>query len=361
MTPFGVSLTIEVERVNGTPTSGGVRVSVAGSLSVASFAEWRRGRRVRVPAFLRRPTAYRNPGVADAARSLARRGICLVGHVKSGALVELIARASALDELASAARARARRRLTAAIGPRSERSAAIATAILIGDRSRLADDDERRLQEAGTYHVIAISGGNIAILTALLMFGARACRVPQPASAALTIAVLLFYGQITGPAASVGRAITAAVIFLSARLIDHRGPPLNALAVAALLAAARAPVIVLDPGFMLSFGATLGILLGAPILLVAPTRTGGNVRHRVFRFTTHTALGVLAATICAEVVLAPVGASLFGRVTFAGLLLNFVAIPLMTLVQPGASGSACLRRWCALRTRRRRGWSNRLV
>ena len=30
--------------------------------------------------------------------------------------------------------------------------------------------DEERLQAAGTYHVIAISGGNIAILTMLLLY-----------------------------------------------------------------------------------------------------------------------------------------------------------------------------------------------
>ena len=47
--------------------------------------------------------------------------------------------------------------------------AAIATAILIGDRAGLDQDVEERLQRAGTFHVIAISGGNIAILTALIL------------------------------------------------------------------------------------------------------------------------------------------------------------------------------------------------
>ncbi|MEE2636171.1 MAG: ComEC/Rec2 family competence protein [Acidobacteriota bacterium] len=44
-------------------------------------------------------------------------------------------------------------------------------------------------------------------------------------------------------------------------------------------------------------------------------------------------LMVLAATLCAEAVLLPVGAVLFGRVSFAGLVLNFVAIPLMAVTQ----------------------------
>jgi len=45
------------------------------------------------------------------------------------------------------------------------------------------------------------------------------------------------------------------------------------------------------------------------------------------------ALTMVAATATAEIALAPIGAALFGRVTAAGLLLNLVAIPLMTIVQ----------------------------
>ena len=56
------------------------------------------------------------------------------------------------------------------VAPWSTRSAAIVSAILIGDRAGLDAEVERRLQEAGTYHVIAISGGNIAILAGLSMF-----------------------------------------------------------------------------------------------------------------------------------------------------------------------------------------------
>ena len=40
---------------------------------------------------------------------------------------------------------------------------------MIGDRAGLDEGVQRSLQEAGTYHVIAISGGNIAILAGLLL------------------------------------------------------------------------------------------------------------------------------------------------------------------------------------------------
>ena len=109
-------------------------------------------------ATLREPAVYRNPGAGDARASLASRGIILVGSIKSAALVGSSRQGSMLAEAAASTRAWTRRALEPVRRPLGSRSAAIATAILIGDRTGLPDDDERRLQEAGTYHVIAISG-----------------------------------------------------------------------------------------------------------------------------------------------------------------------------------------------------------
>jgi competence protein ComEC len=338
--PAGATLTVDVLRAAAVGREAvpfgrriGVRLGVTGTAAGEAVDRWRGGRMVRVTAFVRPPTAYRNFGLPDEARSLARRGVSLVGSAKSAALVEVTGRGGILDEAAAAARAWARRRLAVHIGARSDRSAAIASAILIGDRSGIPDDDERRLQEAGTYHVIAISGGNIAILTALLLGLFRVARVPERTASGVAIVALLFYGQLTGAPPSVARAITAAAVYLAARVVDHRGPALNALAVAAVGAIAVFPFAALDAGFVLSFGATLGILLGVPRLVAQSSRRTGSRLSGVLRLALLGIAALFAATICAEAALLPVGAVLFARVTFAGLLLNFIAIPLMTVVQ----------------------------
>ncbi len=151
----------------------------------------------------------------------------------------------------------------------------------------------------------------------------------------MTIVALLAYSRIAGAAPSVDRAISVAVILLAGRVLEHRGFSLNVLGVAAVLALAWSPVTIFDPGFLLSFGATAAILIGAgrsaspgrrPRALVAGLRTS----------IARTARGLLAATIAAELVLAPITAAFFGRITCAGLLLNFAAIPLMSIVQAGS-------------------------
>ena len=230
--PAGVSLAVDVDRVGR--ARGQIR-----QLRAQADARWRPsiGNRQHWPparwgsgapaaasgltAMLREPATYRNPGVPDEQRASRGAGIALVGSVKSAAMVEVVARGQRVDEWARAFRAWVRSVLSTSVGPWSARSAAVATAILIGDRTGLAQDDEERLQEAGTYHVIAISGGNIAILTMLLLVRRRGgcgtsprfelpprCRSRAPC-----------YGRVTGPAPSVDRAIAAAVLFLSGRLL----------------------------------------------------------------------------------------------------------------------------------------------
>ena len=335
-TDYGVALRLTVGRVGRAgamrTTSGGVRLSVGGRRWSGRAAGWRAGRVVRVYATLRPPAAYRNPGVADQTRRQARQGTALVGSVKSGLLVEVLRRGSAPAELAATVRAVVRRVIGRSVGRHGVRSAAVVTAVLIGDRTGLDAETTRRLQEGGTYHVIAISGGNIAILAGcLLLLGRSAGARPRRLSAAV-IVLLVAYAYLVGNEASVARATTAAVIVLGAGLLDHRTPPVNVLAVAATGIVLVSPLAVFDPGFLLTFGATLGIVLGASRVVDTLCRIPERWVDPLPRWVAPP-VTLLAATLCAEAALMPIGAALFARVSLAGLVLNFFAIPLMTVTQ----------------------------
>ncbi len=302
------------------PVDGGVLLTVVGTLAPERMGAWRRGRTIRAIAQLKRASRYLDPGVPDHEVALARRGVALVGTVKSAALVEVVEHGGIVSEAAATGRAFARRAIAFAVGRWSARSAAIVTAIVIGDRTGLDADVERRLQEAGTYHVIAISGGNIAILAGLALAGFRVAGLLGRGAMLSAIAGLLAYGALVGGGASVHRATLMATVYFAGRALDLRGPPLNALALVAGLLVASQPLSIADPAFLLTFGATAAILAIPPNLVRAPRLLAPVV-----------ALGL--ASLAAEAALLPVGAVVFSRVTFAGLALNFLAIPLMAIAQ----------------------------
>ena len=331
-TEAGVVLRVRVGRVSAgaclEPAAGGVSITVLGSIAAGALDRWRAGRTIRAMAVLRRPARYLNDGVPDQERMMARRGLSLVGTVKSGALVQVIGRGSWIDETAAGIRSAVRRAIARHVGSRDGQSAAIAVAILIGDRGALDPLIEQRLQEAGTYHVIAISGGNIAILAALVLGLLWAIRIRGGWAAGAAIVLLGAYAYVAGGGPSVIRATVMAAIYLALRIIDQRTAAIHAMAVTLVAVLIATPLSIADAGLWLTFGATAAIVAGAslvtlprPVWLQAPM-----------------ALGL--ASLAAEIVLIPIVAFVFQRVTLAGLAVNLVAIPSMAVVQIAAMMTA---------------------
>lgn len=326
--PNGVRIRLRPVAVNGKAPAGPgeAALTVIGAEAPARIDEWRAGRSVRLDARARRPARYLDAGVPDHQRDLARRGLVLVGSVKSALLVEPARRGSLPAEAAAAIRAHVRAVLRRHVGAIDDTAAAIAIAILIGDRASLDPALEERLQAAGTYHVLAISGGNIALLTALLLTAARTARLRGPWQAAAAGAALAAHAALVGAAPSVTRATLMALVYLLLAGFDQRAWTLNALACAAGVMLAARPLSLVDPGFVLSVGATAAIVALTPRLLA-------RVPRRTWLMP---ASAVVAASAASELLLLPASATFFNRVTAAGLVLNLLAVPLMGVVQCAA-------------------------
>jgi competence protein ComEC len=352
LTPQGASFTVDAIAIGRGGSMerarGGVRVYVSGTMASAACARWRAGRRVSMPVALRRPLPYRNFETTDQELALARRGTRLLASVKSASLVTVVSRGYWWEEAAAAVRAYVRLALAASVGRFGGTTSAVVAAVVIGDRAGLSVEVEDRLQRAGTYHVIAISGGNIALIALVLLWLPRRLRAPPRAAVVIAIVGLAAYAAIAEGGASVARATLVALTYFAARWWDHRTAPVQALAVAAAAHAAVSPLVVFDAGFALSFGATLGILRFAqPVADLILKLAGRNARQggewREASAWARATGFLLAASVAAECALFPVSAFAFGRVTFAGLLLNFAAVPLMSVVQ--IAGLAAATAW----------------
>ncbi|TAK10747.1 MAG: DNA internalization-related competence protein ComEC/Rec2 [Acidobacteria bacterium] len=309
------------------PVAGRATLAIGGQSADTFVARWTRGRWLTAPVLVRRPQTWRNFGGPSDEWQRLRRASDITGTVKSAALVE-IRRGSWFSETGAAIRRFVRQEIARTIKPLSPTSAAIVVAILIGDRTSLASDTVRDLQRAGTYHVIAISGGNIAIVVVGSLVALRLVIRSRRVVALVTMAIVIAYGGVVGDQASVERAVAAALVVLSLQVVGWPAPAWRIFLVAALVVVAIDPMTVIDTGAWLSFGATLGILMLAPPI-AATLRRGGGLRHRI----ADAAVRLLAATLAAEFALVPVSAAVFSQVSIAGLLLNFIAIPAMAVVQ----------------------------
>lgn len=334
---YGVSLVLDADRLRWPGgwlgTQGRVALTVAGAHRDQRWHSWQTGRRLRVVATLRGPPFYRNPGGRIEEFIESGRDAAWLGSVKSEHLVETLTRGSWLDEMLGAVRERTRRAIRRAVEDPS--TAAILVAILIGDRGAIPHDVEVRLQKAGTYHVIAISGGNIAILVGLLSVGGRLLRAPSHWWSVATIGLVGAYGFVAGGAASVARACLAAVILLAGHWCDVRPRGLPVLWTAVMVLLLWDPLSAFDVGFQLTVLATGAILLAGAI---AEADSGsGDTRIRVYALVRST----LVATLAADIAMLPTMVSSFNRVTIAGVVLNLAALPLMGLAQIAGLAIVC--------------------
>jgi competence protein ComEC len=346
-----VSLDLDVDCVwwqgRSTQTAIGVRATVTGDAAVRMRDAWTRGRRVEAAvASLRRPLPYRNFGVPDAERVMARRGLRLFATIKSAALVTT-APGPWWEEVA--ARARQHIRAAVAMHVRDPVAVATVTAILIGDRSRLPSALVHDLQHAGVYHVVAISGGNVGIWLALLMWLPRATGLAARGAVLWLGGGLLVFAVIVDGGASVARAVTVAAVVIAARWWDVRTPAVQALAVAALVQLLIDPLAMHDPGCVLSFGAAatlVGIASFGPVTGPAAPGRHARVWHALVALA-----AIFGATLAIELVLLPITARWFNVATAAGLFANLLAVPAMAVVQlAGLALLAATLWWPALAT-----------
>lgn len=313
--PDRLRLTLFVERVTvaGRPQqrAGAVRVDVFGR---AARPEIQDGDRVRAWATLRRVDGYQNPGGDDPRDWARHEGLAALGQVKSARLLS-VERASGVT---ARARSWARRALRRFVPDGQEES--LVRAMVLGDRAGLDEQTNEAFRVSGTYHVLALSGAQVALVVGLLVAGARRWGASPTLQAILGGGVAVLYAIFVGGNVPVVRASLMAVVLLAGRALDLDADLANLLGLAALVLLVYRPSNVTDVGFQLSFVATLGLLLLTPSLA-----TG----------LPHLPLGAgraLCASLAAQAALVPLLALHFHRLAPAGLFLNLLAVPLSSAV-----------------------------
>ena len=290
-------LLVEVERVDEAPRTGRVQIAAYGALPPLGA-----GQRIEIDARLARPGGFRNPGGFDYAGWLADQDIFVTASARAE-------RAVALEEPRPPWHVRVRRHATATLEARLPPvSAALLAGLLFGERAGLPADVDDGFRRAGVYHVLAVSGFNVAILAGAVWSVLALVGVGRRASAIGAMAAVLAFAAVVGPEPSVLRATIMAILVLTALLLDRDAAVINSLALAALVILVARPGDLRDPGFQLSFAATAGIV-AAPL-----------PRGRV--------LSAIGVSVAAQLAVLPITLAHFNQVSTIGVVANLGVVPL---------------------------------
>lgn len=290
-------LLVDVERVDGAPRSGRIAIAIYGETPPLVERQ-----RVAIDARLYRPIGFRNPGGFDSGARLARDGIHVTGSAEASRLAPFEAPTPPWP-------ARVRRAALEAIAARLPPvSAALLGGLLLGERTDLPTDVHTAFRQAGVYHVLAVSGFNVALLAGAVWAVLRGAGGSRRVAAITAAVAVLGFAAVVGPQPSVVRAALMAVLVLTAIVLEREASVVNSLALAALAILVVRPGDLHDPGFQLSFAATAGIV-------ATPIPRGAIA-------------GAVAVSLAAQLAVLPITLAHFNQLSTIGVVANLAVVPL---------------------------------
>ncbi len=249
------------------------------------------------------------------------------GAVASGAAlhVSVEARGSSVGAIVDRARNAVRSRIEATYHPEAR---ALGRALVLGETD-LDEEDDRAFRASGLSHLLAVSGTHLVIAVLSVVAALRAILVrvealatridPGRIAAAIAVPLAWLYADFAGGSGSAVRAALMIAVVMLARAFDRRPSSARAFAWACAAPAIADPLAICDLSFVLSLGATAGLLVLGPTLTKLFDR-GPNLARPIGKGLAQT-LAAMAGSAPALLAIAP-------GVPALGLAANLVAAPI---------------------------------
>lgn len=221
---------------------------------------------------------------------------------------------------------------------------AIAAALVTAEQRAIDAETVEALRQAGLAHVLAISGLNMVLAAGTFLVGARmlmalipgfAERYPaKKIAAAGALVMVTLYILVSGGAISAVRSWIMICVMLVAVLFGRSAISLRNVAISAILILMVTPSAVTNPGFQMSFAATLGLVAGYAAWRERPVRQesrGGPLRlfgGSLGRFLG----GLLLSSLIGGFATLIYSIGHFHRIPAYGLAGNLLAMPVISAI-----------------------------
>lgn len=133
--------------------------------------------------------------------------------------------------------------------------------MLLGDKTGVPEEINESFRHVGLSHLFAVSGLHLSIWVGLFSYIKFKCNSFRVMMRVVSALFILFFMAVTGFTSSVFRAGIMTLVFLAAQGLGRKADGINSLGLAAVILCLINPYSCLELSFLLSFSATLGILI----------------------------------------------------------------------------------------------------
>ncbi len=223
------------------------------------------GERIRLKGLARGYGPPRNAGEHDGRLRARQDGLAGWMRLPGPELIERLPASGLLDRLRQrvAALIHAARERSSGLfaSASSNRGAALMDALILGERSQSLRPAQDAFARVGLAHMLSISGLHVAIMAAAVLVLLRAFRDWGRLEAPLLIVIVTLYLLLVPSRTPVMRAGVMVIGFALAEMGGRRYDSVQALTWIALGVLIWRPMDLWDPGFQLSFGLVLALIV----------------------------------------------------------------------------------------------------
>lgn len=195
-------------------------------------------------------------------------------------------------------------------------------AILLGDKDKLSEDIQESFKTSNLSHMLAVSGAHVSYIILGLTYVLQNSIIGKKNGKIVCIIFLLVFMAITNFTPSVTRACIMAVLTLFSGIIYRKSDVYTNISVAALITLIFNPYSLLDLGFQLSYGGTIGIIIF--IKRIQEKKSNSKVINYIKQMA--------LVSIYANIIIIPIMMYHFNTVSFTFIISNIMASPILGII-----------------------------
>ena len=195
-------------------------------------------------------------------------------------------------------------------------------AILSGDKDKLSEDIQESFKTSNLSHMLAVSGAHVWYIILGLTYVLQNSIIGKKNGKIVCIFFLLVFMAITNFTPSVTRACIMAVLTLFSGIIYRKSDVYTNISVAALITLIFNPYSLLDLGFQLSYGGTIGIIIF--IKRIQEKKSNSKVINYIKQMA--------LVSIYANIIIIPIMMYHFNTVSFTFIISNIMASPILGII-----------------------------
>lgn len=190
--------------------------------------------------------------------------------------------------------------------------------ILLGDKSSIEEDVRQNFADSSLSHILAVSGTHISYVVICISVLFKKLKLNKNIRKVLTSLVLFMYLYLVDFSASATRAVIMSNIVILQMLFYRKQDTITTIAFSSIIILINNPYSILNIGFLLSYGGTIGIILFV-------NKISTESKEDFFQRFKSYLKDICIVTISAQTIIMPIIIYYFNTISFTFIISNIIA------------------------------------